>query len=73
MIKKLICLFFGHNYVLTQKLTPHSHRIACTRCRRMFAMMNDDVQAVVDWDASFHLLYESHGVKINYQNWEGTT
>ena len=69
-LRRVVCLFFGHKYTLTQELTPHSRRIACTRCRQMFAM-NDDVRAVVEWDAGFHRLYESQGVEIKYQHWEG--
>lgn len=68
-MRKLICFFFGHRYTLAQKLTPQSRRICCTRCRQSFAM-NDDVRAVVDWDADFHRMYETHGVAIKYQPWE---
>lgn len=68
-MKRIICLFFGHKYSLAQKLTDHSRRICCTRCRQSFAM-NDDVRAVLPWDASFHRLYESQGVTIEYQPWE---
>ena len=64
-----MCLFFGHKYVLTQQLSKQSRRVACTRCREMFAM-NDDVRAVVSWDASFHELYEQQGVQIKYKHWE---
>lgn len=32
--------------------------------------MNDDVGAVVPWDAEFHKLYEDQGIKIKYQHWE---
>jgi len=28
--------------------------------------MNDDCRIIVNWDASFHSLYESQGVKIKY-------
>ena len=66
---RVVCLFFGHKYVLTQNLSKQSRRVACTRCRQMFAM-NDDVGAVVPWDAGFHRLYESEGVQIKYQHWE---
>lgn len=69
--KRVPCLLFGHRYVLTQKLTEQSRRIACTRCRRMFAM-NDDVRAVVEWDSTFHRLYETFGVKIKYRDWEAS-
>lgn len=69
LLKKVICLFFGHRYVLTQELSKYSRRIACTRCNEMFAM-NDDVRAVVPWDAEFHKLYEDQGIKIKYQHWE---
>lgn len=68
-LRKVMCLFFGHKYVLTQQLSKQSRRIACTRCHEMFAM-NDDVRAVVPWDASFHELYEQQGVHIKYKHWE---
>lgn len=32
--------------------------------------MNDDCRTLVDWDESFHRMYECHGVKIEYQPWE---
>ncbi len=48
---RVVCLFFGHKYVLTQNLSKQSRRVACTRCRQMFAM-NDDVRAVVPWDSN---------------------
>ena len=67
---RIVCFFFKHKYVLTQKLSPQSCRIACTRCHRIFAM-NDDVRCVIDWDASFHQMYEARGIKIKYQPWEG--
>lgn len=68
-MKRLICMFFGHKYTLAQKLTPHSRRICCTRCRQSFAM-NDDVRVVIEWDAEFHRMYEAQGTKITYQPWE---
>lgn len=67
---RIVCLLFSHKYVLTQKLSLQSRRMACTRCHQMFAM-NDDIQCLIDWDASFHQMYESQGVKIKYQPWEG--
>lgn len=69
MLNDWLCFFFGHKYRLAQELSPHSRRVGCTRCARSFAM-NDDCKALVDWDASFHRLYESHGVSIEYQPWE---
>ena len=66
---RVVCLFFGHKYVLTQNLSEQSRRVACIRCGQMFAM-NDDVRAVVPWDSEFHRLYESQGVRIKYQHWE---
>jgi len=62
---KFICLFFGHKYFTAQKLTPWSRRVCCKRCHQSFAM-NDDCRLIVNWDASFHSLYESQGVKIKY-------
>jgi hypothetical protein len=64
------CLFFGHKYVTTQKLSPTSRRIACTRCRRMFGM-NDEVRAVIDWSGELHKMYERFGHEIKYLPWEG--
>lgn len=69
LLKKVLCLFFGHRYVLTQELTRYSRRVACTRCKEMFAM-NDDVRAVVPWNSEFHKLYESQGIEIKYKHWE---
>lgn len=69
MIGKILCFFGRHKYVATQEFTDYGRRIACRRCRRMFAM-NDDVRCVVPWDAEFHQMYESHGVKIVYLDWE---
>ena len=68
-LKRVLCLIFGHKYVLTQQLSNQSRRIACIRCHEMFAM-NDDVRAVVPWSAEFHRLYESQGVRIRYKHWE---
>lgn len=65
----LLCFFFGHKYKVVQELSPQSRRVCCTRCKNSFAM-NDDTMTLVDWDASFHRMYESHGVKIEYKPWE---
>ena len=64
-----LCLFLGHKYRLAQELSPRSRRVGCTRCARSF-VMNDDCLVLVDWDADFYRLYESHGVTIKYQPWE---
>ncbi len=68
-MKELLCFFFGHKYRLAQDLKPWARRVGCTRCHRSFAM-NDDCRSLVPWDASYHRLYESHGVTIEYQAWE---
>ncbi len=68
---KLLCFIFGHKYFLVQKLTPQSRRVCCHRCSRSFAM-NDDVETVIDWDASFHRLYQSHGIEIIYKEFESS-
>lgn len=68
-MNEFLCFLLGHKYKLAQKLSNESRRICCTRCRKSFAM-NDDVRAVVEWDGSFHRMYESHGVSIKYQPWE---
>lgn len=67
---KLRCLFFGHKYAVTQKFSPISRRLACTRCRDMFAM-NDEVRALVEWSGEFHKMYELFGHEIKYLPWEG--
>ncbi|MEN6547923.1 MAG: hypothetical protein ABFE07_17945, partial [Armatimonadia bacterium] len=69
-MKDFICFLFGHKYMITQRLPYASARLCCRRCRRMFAM-NDDVRCVLPWDSEFHCMYESHGVKIVYLDWEG--
>ncbi len=63
------CLLGYHAFEITQALTAHSRRIACRRCHRVYAM-NDDVQCVIPWDSEFHHMYEMHGVKIEYKDWE---
>lgn len=70
MIDKIMCLLGRHKYVATQEFTDYSRRIACRRCRRMFAM-NDDMRCVVPWDSEFHRMYEVMGHSINYKDWEG--
>lgn len=47
MFKNLICLIFGHKYVLAQRLTAYSRRVYCTGCGKSFAM-NDEARVVVD-------------------------
>ena len=69
MINKLLCLILGHKYRLAQELTNHSRRLGCRRCGESFAM-NDDVRCVTHWNAEYHRLYESHGAKIEYKEWE---
>ena len=68
-MSKLICFLFSHKYFLAQKLTEHSRRVCCHRCSQSFAM-NDDVRAVIDWDAELHRLYQSHGIEIKYLKFE---
>lgn len=65
----LLCFFFGHKYFVAQELKSYSRRMCCKRCSRSFAM-NDDVRVLVPWDASFHKMYEEHGVKIKYLPFE---
>ena len=66
MLSKWFCFFFGHKYMLAQELSAQSRRVTCARCTQSFAM-NDDVRALVPWDAGFHKMYESLGVCIVYQ------
>lgn len=69
MLNELLCLLTGHKYRVAQELTDHSRRLGCTRCGKAFAM-SDDVQCVNHWDAAYHRMYESHGIKIEYKPWE---
>lgn len=69
MLNDWLCFFIRHKYKLAQKLSPQVRRIGCIRCHKSFAM-NDDIRSLLPWDAEFHRLYESHGVKIKYQKWE---
>jgi len=68
---RLRCLLFGHKYIVTQRFSATSRRLACTRCHEMFAM-NDEVRALVNWSSAFHQLYETLGQKVEYLDWEGT-
>lgn len=70
MIGAILCFFGRHHYVATQEFVAYSRRVACHRCGRMFAM-NDECQILVPWDAEFHRMYEQHGHRINYRDWEG--
>lgn len=72
MKTNLICLCLGHKYRVTQELAPGFRRIGCTRCGLAFAM-DDYSQMLVPWDADFHRMYERHGIKIKYQQWEFNT
>ena len=69
MLADIKCVLMGHKYILAQRLAPQSRRITCSRCSKSFAM-NDDAQSIVQWDASFHRMYERHGVKIVYMDGE---
>jgi hypothetical protein len=60
-VKRLICAIFGHRFVLVRELTPHSRRIACTRCKQHFGM-NDDARAVIPWDIELENMYRVIGV-----------
>jgi hypothetical protein len=60
-MRKLFCLFGRHDYALVQKLTPHSRKIGCRVCRRMFGM-NDDARAVIPWDGELEEMYRTIGV-----------
>lgn len=31
-MKSVYCSFFGHNYVVTKKVTLHIHEYECTKC-----------------------------------------
>lgn len=70
MIGKILCFFGRHAYRSTQEFGAHNRRVACARCGRMFAM-NDDCRSLLPWDAEFHRMYEQHGHRIIYKEWEG--
>lgn len=69
MIGRILCFFGRHAYVTTQ-LFGDSRRVTCARCGRMFAM-SDQLKIITPWDADFHRMYERHGHRINYKDWEG--
>lgn len=60
-MKPLVCYLLGHKFVLVKKLTPHSRKLGCTRCRQMFGM-NDDARAVIPWDHELEAMYALIGV-----------
>lgn len=60
-----MCFLFDHKYFIAQELNSYSRRMCCGRCHQSFAM-NDDTQILIDWDSSFHRMYERHGVEIKY-------
>lgn len=51
-----LCWFFGHEYYELVRFSSHARKLGCLKCPKQFAM-NDDVQALLPWDADFEKLY----------------
>lgn len=60
-LRPIICAIVGHDYFLIQRLTAHSRKIGCHRCRGVFGM-NDDARAVIPWSADLEAVYRIIGV-----------
>ena len=52
LLKRLLCLVFGHRYVVAQEFNSYSRRVVCPACRGDWAM-NDDCRAFVPWGEEF--------------------
>ncbi len=51
-----LCWLWGHDYKIVQHLTPQARKLRCRRCGKYFAM-NDEFQALLEWDADLEALY----------------
>lgn len=60
---KAICWSIGHEMYVVQEFSHYSRRIACSKCKRSFAV-NDDVRACLEWDSNFEALYKFLGHTI---------
>ena len=49
LVRRVTCWAFGHQYRVVQVFRPGLRRVKCDRCGGDWGM-NDDVQALVDWD-----------------------
>ena len=61
--RRLWCALIGHRMYVWQELTAHSRRVVCDHCGGDWGM-NDDVRAIIPWDAELESLYQSHGIRI---------
>lgn len=59
-MRKILCYVFGHKYYLIKKLSRTTRKVGCKRCGKVWGM-NDDVQALVDWDDELEEFYKEFG------------
>ena len=57
---RLMCAVTGHIYVLEQKLGGGAEKVACYRCKSLWAVYAPTM-AVIPWDAEFEALYSPGG------------
>lgn len=69
LLSKLICLMFGHRYIVAQEFSDYSRRVVCPDCRGDWGM-NDDVRAFVPWDLDLEKMYRSFG-HVVHNPWPG--
>jgi hypothetical protein len=63
LVSAVACWLFNHDFYIVQEFSHYSRRIACSRCKKSFAM-NDDVRACPEWDSSFEVHYKFMGHRI---------
>ncbi len=49
IIRRLICMLFGHSYYVIEEFSPRIRHIGCRRCGREWGM-HDDLMVIVEWD-----------------------
>jgi hypothetical protein len=57
MIERLMCVLFGHKYVVLKPLSYTSRKVGCTRCHRAWGM-NDSVKAFIPWNDELEEMYK---------------
>lgn len=60
LIAKIVCLIFGHRYVVAQEFEPWSRRVICPDCRGDWGM-NDQERAFIQWCPELEEMYRSFG------------
>lgn len=56
IINKIKCFYGYHDFFVLKEFTPKQRMVACSRCKKIWAM-NDDVKAFLPWDKEFEELY----------------